>query len=99
MHHNWEQPLAPLRSVWSRIRPLVWGGFIQRRLLFLVPQLIVVSMIAFVLIRLLPGNPAKQLVGPFASAAQVRALEDKLGLHEPLPTQYGKYVWHILHWD
>lgn len=79
--------------------PLVRGGFIQRRLLFLGPQLVAVSVITFILIRMLPGNPAVQLLGPLSSPEAVEALEERLGLNDPLPIQYFKYVSRVVQGD
>lgn len=88
-----------LPAVLSFRLPLPRGGFIQRRLLFLVPQLVAVSIITFLLVRLLPGNPALLLLGPLSRPEQVAALEEKLGLHDPLPNQYFKYIGRIFQGD
>jgi peptide/nickel transport system permease protein len=70
-----------------------------RRLLFLVPQLIAVSLIVFFLVRLLPGDPAYLIAGQFATRERVEEVRRDLGLDRPLPVQYVTYVSRVLHGD
>lgn len=63
-----------------------------RRLLLSVPLLFVVSALAFGLVALTPGSPALQILGGSATPAQVTALNQQLGLDQPLVVQY----WHWL---
>jgi peptide/nickel transport system permease protein len=70
-----------------------------RRLLFLVPQLIAVSLIVFFLIRLLPGDPAYLIAGQFATQERVAEVRHDLGLDRPLYEQYLLYVGRVLHGD
>jgi peptide/nickel transport system permease protein len=65
---------------------------IARRVALSIPLLFVVSAITFVLVALVPGNPAQTILGGNASAAQIAALHDQLGLSQPLWEQY----WHWL---
>jgi peptide/nickel transport system permease protein len=69
------------------------------RLLFLVPQLIAVSLIVFFLIRLLPGDPAFLIAGQFATQERVEEVRHDLGLDRPLPEQYLRYLGKVLHGD
>jgi ABC-type dipeptide/oligopeptide/nickel transport system permease component len=73
--------------------------FIGRRLLFLVPQLVGVSMVTFFLVRLLPGNPAYAIAGQLATKQQIAAIEKRMALDQPLPVQYATYVSHVLKGD
>ena len=50
------------------------------------------SIIAFVFMRMLPGNPARLIVGPLASANAIKQQEIAMGLDKPLPTQYWRYI-------
>ncbi|MFO1059279.1 MAG: ABC transporter permease [Dongiaceae bacterium] len=70
-----------------------------RRLLFLVPQLVAVSLIVFFLIRLLPGDPAYLIAGQFATQERVAEVRHDLGLDRPLYEQYLLYVGRVLHGD
>jgi peptide/nickel transport system permease protein len=73
--------------------------FIGRRLLFLIPQLIGISLVSFFLVRLLPGNPAYAIAGQLATQDQIAAIERRMALDKPLPVQYLAYVSEVLHGD
>jgi peptide/nickel transport system permease protein len=65
--------------------------YIMRRLILLVPVILIVGTIVFVLIHLTPGDPAAVMLGPDATAEQIERLRDGLGLNEPLYLQYLKW--------
>lgn len=65
--------------------------FILRRLGYSVFVLIGLSILVFVLARVMPGDPARLALGPFASRDQVEALSREMHLDEPLYIQY--YIW------
>lgn len=69
-----------------------WRTYLLRRLLLFVPQALAVVTIVFVIVRLLPGNPAYLLAGPRASQEQIAALTRDLGLDQPIPVQYVRYM-------
>ena len=73
--------------------------YIGRRLLLAIPQMLLISVVTFALIRMLPGDPARLQVGPNASEAGVQALRNKMHLNDPLPTQYVIYLQSILRGD
>jgi ABC-type dipeptide/oligopeptide/nickel transport system permease component len=50
------------------------------------------SVLAFVFLRMLPGDPARQVLGPLASDEAIAQLRDDMGLNDPLPVQYWNYV-------
>jgi peptide/nickel transport system permease protein len=58
---------------------------------------IVVSFITFIEAHLLPGNPARAILGPRASTAQVQAFADAQGYNRALPVQYLDYADRLLH--
>ena len=64
---------------------------ILRRLLILVPVLWAVVTLVFLLIHLVPGDPAELLLGPNATPEQVQDVRNQLGLDKPLVTQYKDY--------
>jgi peptide/nickel transport system permease protein len=66
--------------------------FLARRLLLTVPVLLGVATLVFALIHLVPGDPAVSMLGEAATPADVAALREKLGLDDPLPTQYGRFL-------
>jgi ABC-type dipeptide/oligopeptide/nickel transport system permease component len=48
-------------------------------------------------VNVIPGDPATTLLGAFATDDSRRALEQALGLNQPLPVQYGKWLWRVVH--
>jgi peptide/nickel transport system permease protein len=73
--------------------------YIARRLLALVPILVGVSIIIFVVMRMVPGDPARQALGPEATGDQVALLHKEWGLDRPLPIQYERWVVRVAHGD
>jgi peptide/nickel transport system permease protein len=74
--------------------------YLIRRLLLLVPTLIGVSLVVFILVRLLPGDAATlQLQDAKASAADEAALRAQLGLDKPMYVQYVDWLGTLLHGD
>jgi peptide/nickel transport system permease protein len=73
--------------------------FVVRRLALLVPTLFGVSVIGFLLVYLLPGNPALVKAGPMATPQYVAEMKHRMGLDQPLHVQYGRYVTGLLHGD
>jgi len=70
-----------------------------RRLTFAVPLLFVVSALTFMLVSLVPGDPAVQLRGPNQPPQVYRAIDEQLGLNHPLYDQYWRWLDHALHGD
>ncbi len=66
--------------------------YILQRLVIAVITLIGVSLIVFLLLHLLPGDPARVIAGLLASEDQIARIRAQLGLNDPLPLQY----WHFL---
>jgi peptide/nickel transport system permease protein len=73
------------------------GFYVVRRLVLFIPTVILVSLVVFLLVRLIPGNPAYVLLGPNATQAQVDRVTHSLALDQPLWTQYVVWVAHVLH--
>ncbi len=77
-------------------------AYILRRLLFMIPTVIVISMIAFAIIQLPPGDYLTSLIAQLASSgesmdsAQVVALRERYGLDQPVWVQYWKWVSGIV---
>ena len=66
--------------------------YVVRRLLLLVPILLGVSILIFVWIRALPGDPASSLLGERATPALVKRYKERYGLDRPVPIQYWEYL-------
>lgn len=62
-----------------------------KRLLSMIPTLFIVSLLIFFIIRLVPGDPARVMLGDSAPEEKVMALQEELGLNEPVYKQY--FVW------
>jgi len=73
--------------------------YIGRRLLILPVVMLGVSMLVFLVIHLVPGNPAQVIAGADAPPDVVAALERELGLDKPLPEQYLRYLGRVLQGD
>jgi peptide/nickel transport system permease protein len=75
------------------------GAYIVGRLVQMVPVLTVLAVLVFLMIRLIPGDPAVTLLGVEATTAKVAALREHLGLDQPLPVQFWLYVSGLAHGD
>lgn len=73
--------------------------YIVRRILNLIPVLFGISLLVFLFLHLIPGDPAVVLLGESATPEQVEAVRERLGLNEPLPIQYLDFVGSLLHLD
>ena len=76
-----------------------FGRYLLRRVLLLIPLLIGVLFITFMVIRIGDSNPAVLIAGPTATAAEIQAIEQDLGLDRPLLTQFGRYVSDVVRGD
>lgn len=68
------------------------AGYVAGRLALVLLVLVAVSMLVFAITSVLPGNVAYLILGQFAPPDQVRALELKLGLDDPLWVQYARWA-------
>jgi peptide/nickel transport system permease protein len=73
--------------------------YILRRLAIALPTLLGVATISFLLLRLIPGDPARLMAGPTASAAQVAHLRQQFGLEGSELSQYVRYLGNLLRGD
>jgi len=73
--------------------------FILRRVLQAIPVVFLASVGVFLLLHLLPGDPAQVLAGSDASPQTLEAIREDLGLNEPLPVQYLVWLQHVLRGD
>jgi peptide/nickel transport system permease protein len=73
------------------------AGFILKRVLLLVPVLLGVTVIVFVVMWLVPGDPATSLLGTFATPENVAKVRAELGLNQPMPVRYAIWLADVLH--
>ncbi|HEY7127054.1 MAG TPA: ABC transporter permease [Ktedonobacterales bacterium] len=71
--------------------------YIIQRIIFMIPVALLVSFMTFMLIHLIPGDPARVLLGEEATPETVAALEKELGLDKPILVQFGLWLWQALH--
>src|SRR5450756_3145867 len=74
-------------------------GFVARRLLYLVPVLIAVSLLTFLIASLLPGDLAYVILGDQATPDKVAALRHDMGLAQQLWWRYLSWLGHVLEGD
>jgi peptide/nickel transport system permease protein len=72
---------------------------IVRRLLLAIPTLFVVVTIIFLVVRVIPGDPATAVLGDYATDEAVAALREQMGLNEPIWRQYLDYMTGLLQGD
>ena len=72
---------------------------VGRRLVATVPTLFGVLVVAFLLLNVAPGDPVAAMVGERADAATIARLRAELHLDDPLPVQFGHYVWGAVRGD
>lgn len=82
---------------WKRIPRL--GRIVLTKLALLIPQMFGVTLVTFLLVRLLPGDPARLILGNFATDQSIALYRQRLGLDQPLLTQFGIYVSNVLKGD
>ncbi|WP_462412700.1 ABC transporter permease [Neobacillus sp. Marseille-QA0830] len=70
--------------------------YILKRIFSLVPVLFVVSIVAFLLIYLTPGDPVSVMLGQEATAEQIEALREQMGFNDPLYIQYFHWLLNVL---
>ncbi len=70
-----------------------------RRLAISVPMVVIIATLTFLLINLIPGDPAIAILGPEATPAEYAAVREALGLNRPLLIQYGDWMFSAIQGD
>jgi peptide/nickel transport system permease protein/oligopeptide transport system permease protein len=73
--------------------------YIARRLVAAVPTLLGVALVVFLIVRLLPGDPARVVAGLLASESEVEQIRHQLGIDQPTPIQFVTFLWRLAHFD
>src|SRR6266581_1350907 len=73
--------------------------YLLRRLLLLIPTLLGVTLIVFLMMRFIPGDPITNMMGETYSAEDAQKLRHEFGLDQPLVVQYGKWLVLLLRGD
>ncbi|GAB1530264.1 MULTISPECIES: nickel ABC transporter permease [Brevibacillus] len=73
--------------------------YITRRLLQMIPVLLGVILVVFLIMQMVPGDPAVLLAGEGASAETIAKMRTQLGLDQPIMVQYAQYVVNVFQGD
>lgn len=73
--------------------------YLVRRILAMIPTILVPTLLLFVLVRLAPGGPAAALLGDEATPEQIAAMESQLGLDKPLAVQFVDFLGNLVQLD
>ncbi|EMP4226359.1 glutathione ABC transporter permease GsiC [Salmonella enterica subsp. enterica serovar Braenderup] len=74
-------------------------NYVLKRLLGLIPTLLIVAVLVFLFVHLLPGDPARLIAGPEADTQVIALVRQQLGLDQPLHVQFWHYITHVLQGD
>ena len=69
------------------------GKYILRRLFWMIPVILGVTVLVFTLMTFVPGDPAKIILGGTATDAELAATREALGLNQPFLSRFGKYLY------
>jgi peptide/nickel transport system permease protein len=73
--------------------------YLLRRLLLIIPVIFGIATLVFALVHMVPGDPAVSMLGEGATGEDIAALRTRLGLDDPLPVQYGRFLSHAIRAD
>lgn len=73
--------------------------FVIRKVTGLIITLLIVSILAFLAFEVIPGDPARTILGTEATESKVRALREEMGLNRPLPQRYGRWLGDFITGD
>jgi len=71
-------------------------NYVIKRLLGLLPTLLIVAVLVFLFVHILPGDPARLIAGPEADATVIDLVRKQLGLDQPLYVQFWHYMVNVL---
>jgi peptide/nickel transport system permease protein len=74
-------------------------GYVLRRLIYMIPVFLLISLFVFFMVRLVPGDPAIMILGQRATEENVALLREKLHLNDPIWVQYGVFLGNMLRGD
>lgn len=75
------------------------GKYIVKRILQVIPMLFILSLIVFMMVRLIPGDPVDMMLGMDIPKDTKEYERERLGLNDPLYIQYFRFVGNALHGD
>jgi len=75
------------------------GAYLAKRIVQLIPILILASVVIFTIMHMIPGDPAQVYAGPDATPDALAAIRKEMGLDQPLPIQYLLWLKHVVRLD
>jgi peptide/nickel transport system permease protein len=75
------------------------ANVVARRLWQLLPVVVFATLVVFLLMQLVPGDPALMLAGDYASKARIEEIRQLYGFDQPVLVQYGIWLWHAVQGD
>src|ERR1035437_3602563 len=73
--------------------------YILKRLISMIPVLLGISLVVFLMLHLIPGDPALLMLGSKASPAAIAQLHIRLGLDKPIYIQYFSFLFNLVRWN
>jgi peptide/nickel transport system permease protein len=73
--------------------------YVLKRILYAIPIALGVSVVCFCLVYLAPGDPSSALIPADATAADIALIRQLYGFDQPLPVQFGKWLWRAVNGD
>jgi len=73
--------------------------FIAKRILVLIPVIFGATLLVYMILSMVEGDPARMLLGEEATAEQIHELREEMGLNDPQLVQYGRYMFNLLKGD
>lgn len=70
-----------------------------RRILIMIPQIVILSILVFILAKMMPGDPFSGLIDPNISPTRIAELRQSLGLNDPWYIQYIRWIRNLFHGD
>ena len=71
------------------------GRYILKRLLWMIPVILGVTILIFSIMYIVPGDPAQIIAGDFATEAELNELREEMGLNDPYIVQLGRYMYNV----
>lgn len=73
--------------------------YILKRIFLMIPVLLGISIITFILMQVVPGDPVSMMFDKRGDIETINRIRDELGLNDPIPVQYGRFLWKALRGD
>ena len=71
------------------------GRYVLKRLLWMIPVILGVTILIFSIMYIVPGDPAQIIAGDYATEAELEELREEMGLNDPYIVQLGRYMYNV----